>query len=133
LRQGYWTAHRMLRLKPWSFSALLVAFTVLALAAALRELFDCFGATLYFATFVPAVLLASLFAGAPAGACAAVLTIPIVWWAFLPPKFEFSPLTLVDYNNMATFLLGSMLLIWFAQPCREGVAALERLQSSEEF
>jgi hypothetical protein len=123
----------MLRLKPWSFSALLVALTVVTAATALRELFDYLGATLYFATFPPAVLLASLLAGVPAGACAALLAIPIVWWAFLPPVFEFSPLTFADYNNFGMFLLGCTLLIWFAQLCREGLAALERLQSSEEF
>jgi hypothetical protein len=80
-----------------------------------------------------AVLLASLLAGVPAGACAAVLAIPIVWWAFMPPEFEFAPLTLADYNSFALFLLGSTLLIWFAQLCREALVALQRLESSEEY
>jgi K+-sensing histidine kinase KdpD len=132
LRKEYWTGHHLLRLKPWSFAAFLVALSVLIVASALRVLFDCLGATFYFATFLPAVLLASLFAGVPAGTCAALLTIPIVWWIFMPPPFEFSPLTLADYNNFAMFLLASTLVIWFAKLCREAVAALQRMHSSEE-
>ena len=109
----------------------MVVLSVLGAATGLRMLLECLGATVYFATFLPAVLLASLLAGVPAGACAAILTIPIVWWGFIPPVFEFSPLTLVDYNNFTLFLLGSTLLIWFAQLCREGLVAAQRLQSSE--
>jgi K+-sensing histidine kinase KdpD len=89
------------------------------------------GATVYFATFLPAVLFASLLAGVPAGACAALLAIPIVWWVFMPPMFEFNALTLADYNSFTLFLLGSTLLIWFAQLCREAVVALQRVESSD--
>ncbi len=96
-------------------------------------LFDSFGATFYFATFFPAVLLASLFAGVPAGACAALLTIPIVWWAFMPPAFEFSPLSPADYRDFTMFVLGSTLLIWFAQLCREALMTMKRIESSGEF
>jgi len=138
LRHGVNTTHRLLKLKmlqlrPWSPGAFMVALTVLGAAVALRVLLDCLGGTFYFATFLPAVLLASLLAGVPAGACAALLTIPIVWWAFMPPVFEFNPLTPADYNNFTLFLLGSSLLIWFAQLCREALVALQRLESSEEY
>ena len=133
MRQGLRSIHRLLKLKPWSPAAFMVALSVLGAAVALRVLLDCLGATFYFATFLPAVLLASLLAGVPAGACAAVLAIPIVWWAFMPPEFEFAPLTLADYNSFTLFLLGSTLLIWFAQLCREAVVALQRLESSEEY
>lgn len=133
MRHEFRTTHRMLRLKPWSPSAFLVALTVVAAAVGLRELLNSFGATLYFATFLPGVLLASLVAGIPAGACATLLSVPIVWWAFLPPVFEFSTLTPADYNNFTLFLLGSTLLIWFAQLCREAVVAMRRVESSEEY
>lgn len=109
----------------------MVALFVVGAAVALRMLLDCLGATVYFATFLPAVLLASLLAGVPAGACAALLAVPIVWWIFLPPAFEFGPLTPADYNSLTLFLLGSTLLIWFAQLCREALTALQRLESSE--
>ncbi|WP_024507054.1 DUF4118 domain-containing protein [Bradyrhizobium sp. ARR65] len=132
MRNGFSRTHLFFKLKPWSPAAFLTALSVLAVAIGLRMLFDCLGATLYFATFFPAVLLASLLAGVPAGACAALLSIPIVWWAFLPPVFEFSPLTPADYRDFTTFLLGSGLLIWFAQLCREAIM-LQRIESSSEF
>jgi hypothetical protein len=43
------------------------------------------GTTFFFTTYFLAVLAAGLFAGTPAGAFAAVLAMPIVWWAFMPP------------------------------------------------
>lgn len=131
MRHGVQTIHRVLKLKPWSPAAFVVVLAVLAAAVALRMLLECLGATVYFATFLPAVLFASLLAGVPAGACAALLAIPIVWWGFMPPMFEFNPLTLADYNSFTLFLLGSTLLIWFAQLCREAVVALQRVESSE--
>ncbi|WP_024518880.1 DUF4118 domain-containing protein [Bradyrhizobium sp. Tv2a-2] len=109
----------------------MVVLSVLGAAVGLRMLLDWLGATVYFATFLPAVLLASLLAGVPAGACAALLAVPIVWWGFMPPEFEFGPLTLADYNNFTLFLLGSTLLIWFAQLCREALVTVRRLESSD--
>ena len=133
LRSGPWTTHLLLRLRPWSATAFVVALSVLAAAVGLRVLFDCMGTTtFYFATFLPAVLIAGLLAGAPAGACAAFLSIPIVWWGFLPPMFEFSRLTPSDYRDFTMFLLESGLLIWFAQLCREAMV-LQRMESSREF
>ena len=79
------------------------------------------------------MLLASILAGVPAGAFAALVTIPIVWWAFLPPAFEFNPLTPADYSDFTMFMLCSTLLIWFAQLCREALVAMERMESSGEF
>jgi K+-sensing histidine kinase KdpD len=131
VRHGVQATHPILKLKPWSLAAFMIALSVLVAAVGLRMLLDCLGATVYFATFLPAVLLASLLAGVPAGVCAALLAIPIVWWSFIPPEFEFGPLTLADYNSFTLFLLGSTLLIWFAQLCREALTALQRLESSE--
>ncbi len=133
MRSGFWTTHRILKLNPWSVSAFLIALSVLGAAIGLRMLFGLIGATVYFAPFFPAVLLASLLAGVPAGACAAILAVPIIWWAFLPPTFEFAPLTLGDYSDFTLFLLCSTLLIWFAQLCREALVAMKRMESSEEF
>lgn len=132
MRNRSWTTQFFFKLKPWSPRAFLIVPAVLAIAIGLRELLDFLGATVYFATFFPAVLLAGLLAGVPAGACAAVLTIPIVWWAFLPPVFEFNPLTATDYSDFKLFLLGSALLIWFAQLCREALQALHRIGASDE-
>ena len=109
----------LLGLKPWSLSAFVVALLAVVVAATTQEALTLLGATLHFAAFLPAILAASLLAGVPAGAFAATLTIPIVWWAFIPPHFEFNPLTAADYNSFFLFLLLSSLEIWFSCLTRE--------------
>jgi K+-sensing histidine kinase KdpD len=111
----------ILRVKPWSPSAFLAAVLAIALAASVQEMFAVFGAKLYFAAFFPAILAASVLAGAPSGILATGLTIPIVWWAFMPPYFEFQPLTSDDYHRFAMFALGSALVISFANLYREAL------------
>jgi len=116
----------ILRLRPWSLTAFLAALLMIALAASIQEMFAVFGAKLYFAAFFPAILVASLLAGAPAGIFATLLTIPIVWWAFMPPYFEFSPLTAADYHHFAMFVLGSALVISFANLYREALTLFRK-------
>ena len=120
------SAEYILKVRPWSPSAFLAALLVIALAAGMQEVLFSFGTKLCFATFFPAILLASLLGGAPAGAFAAVVTIPIVWWAFMPPYFEFNPLRTDDYNQIANFLLCSSLLICFSQLYREALVLLRK-------
>jgi K+-sensing histidine kinase KdpD len=106
-------------LRPWSISAFSLALSLLAAAILTRILLSQLGVNFYFGTFLPAILAASFFGGVPSGIFAAVLSIPIVWWMFLPPAFVFSPLTVADYNQFAEFMLVSTLLIWFAHLCRQ--------------
>ncbi|MGH6714077.1 MAG: DUF4118 domain-containing protein [Bradyrhizobium sp.] len=114
-------------LRPWSLSAFAAAFVAVVFAATMQEVFALsFGATLYFFGFVPAILLASLLGGAPAGTFAVLLTIPIVWWAFMPPHFEFNPLTAADYDRFAVFLLISALMICFSHLYREALALIRK-------
>ena len=120
-----------LRLKPWSPSAFLAALLAVGCAATMQEVLASFGATLYFAAFFPAILAASLLAGAPAGIFAALLSIPVVWWAFMPPCFEFNPLTAADYDRFAVFLLCSSLVIAFSQLYREALAILRKSNSTD--
>jgi K+-sensing histidine kinase KdpD len=113
------SADLVLRLKPWSPPAFLAALLAIALGSVLEKILLSVGITLYFAGFVPAILIASLFAGVPAGLFATVAAIPLVWWAFMPPHFEFSPLTAADYHRFVMFALLSALAIRFSQLCRE--------------
>jgi hypothetical protein len=99
---------------------------LLALAASIQEMFAIFGMPLVFAAFFPAILLASLMAGAPAGIFAMLLTVPLAWWAFMPPCFEFSPLTAVEYDRIVMFVLGSSLVISLANLCREALSLLRK-------
>ena len=112
-RFEYW-----LRLSPWSPQALMAALAGLAIAVALRAVLADFGLPLYFSTFFPVILAISLIAGVPAGVFTALSTIFIVWWAFIPPVFEFSPLNHDDIDRFQLFLLAVSVLIWFSHLCR---------------
>jgi K+-sensing histidine kinase KdpD len=111
----------ILMLRPWSLSTFMAALLAVAFATTVQELFAEFGARLCFAGFFPVILIASLVGGAPAGIFATLLTIPIVWWAFMPPYFEFNALTPADYDSLATFLLSSSLVVSFSQLYREAL------------
>ena len=112
-RFEYW-----LRLSPWSAQALMVALAGLSIAVALRAVLADFGLPLYFSTFFPIILAISLIAGVPAGVFTALSAIFIVWWAFIPPVFEFSPLNHDDIDRFQLFLLAVSVLIWFSHLCR---------------
>ncbi|WP_249791431.1 DUF4118 domain-containing protein [Bradyrhizobium sp. SRL28] len=81
---------------------------------------------LHFATFFVAIIGVSLLAGAPAGSSVAAIAIPSVWWEFLPPQFEFSPLNGDDYHRFAIFLVCSGLAISSCNLYREALAILRR-------
>ena len=112
----YW-----LRLQPWSLAALLVAVAALGAAIALRVVLAEFGLSLYFATFLPAILLTALLAGVPAAAFSSASSAFIVWWAFLPPVFEFTMPTRAELHAITLFVLSTMLLTWFGHLCRTGL------------
>src|SRR5438034_9741881 len=99
----------LLRLRPWSLPAFGAAFVAVLFAATMQEVFESFGTTPYFAAFVPAILIVRLLGGAPAGTFAALMAIPIVWWAFMPPQFGFNPPRAADSARFAWFPLLSCL------------------------
>ncbi len=112
---------QVFRLKPWSPAALLAAVLMTILAASIQELFALFDVKLYVSTFCPAILITSILAGRPAGIFATLLTTPLVWWAFMPPRFEFIPPTSGQYRSIVLFLLSSALAISFANLYREAL------------
>ena len=112
----YW-----LRLRPWSWAALSVAVAALVTAIALRVVLAEFGMSLYFATFLPAILVTALLAGVPAAAFTGLSSAFIVWWAFLPPVFEFTMPTRAELHAITLFLLSTALLIWFGHLFRTGL------------
>ena len=114
----------LLRLRPWSASAFGVALLSTSVAVIIQEALASIGIEFYFAAFFPAIVVVSLLAGAPAGAFAAALAIPIIWWEFLPPQFEFAPLTGADYHRFAVFVMLSALAIFGCKLYREALAIL---------
>ncbi|WP_426412436.1 DUF4118 domain-containing protein [Bradyrhizobium ganzhouense] len=114
------------RVRPWSWQAFLLGFIVVAVSAALQGVCVALGAQLYFAAFLPSLFVLGLVAGAPAAIFAALLTVPLVWWAFMPPFFEVSPLTAADADSINLFFLLAVLLIGLADLCRASMTINSR-------
>ena len=87
-------------------------------------IFAHFGATLFFATYFPAVLVVAVFAGLPGAVLVTALTTAIAWWAYFPPAFEFGQLGGTQIANLATFWISAALIIWLAQVYRQTVKTL---------
>jgi len=94
-------------------------------ATAVQTLLYHFGIELYFASFLPAVFFTGFLAGVPAAVLVVAIAVPLVWWAFIPPYFEFNPLIASHVDAIAMFLLLSLLLIFLADWCRAAVALLK--------
>ena len=109
----------VLRIRPWSLYALLLALLSVGASTVLRMIFAQFGATLFFATYFPAVLVVAVFAGVPGAVLVTALTTVIAWWAYFPPAVEFGVFTGTQIANLATFWLSAALIIWLAQVYRQ--------------
>lgn len=114
------------RLRPWSWQAFLLAFLVVVVSAVLQGACVALGAKLYFAAFLPSIFIIGFIAGAPAAAFAALLSVPLVWWAFMPPFFQFNPLTSAHADSINLFFLLAVLLIGLADLCRETLILISR-------
>lgn len=106
------------RVRPWSWQAFLLGFVVVAVSAAVQGACVALGAKLYFAAFLPSLFVLGVIAGAPAALFAALLTIPVVWWAFMPPFFAFTALSSANADSINLFCLLAVLLIGLADLCR---------------
>jgi len=114
------------RVRPWSWQAFLLGLVVVGLSAVLQGICVALGAKLYFAAFLPSLFVLGLVAGAPAAAFAALLTVPLVWWAFIPPFFQFTPLSSANADSVNLFCLLAVLLIGLADLCRETMTMISR-------
>lgn len=122
------------RVRPWSWQAFVLGFAIVAASAAVQGICVMLGAKFYFATFLPSIFVVGILAGAPAAVFAAVLTVPVVWWAFIPPFFQFNPLNSANTDAINLFFLLAVLLIGLADLCRETMAIISRggLRASSE-
>jgi len=121
------------KLPATSARAFLFALAMLAVATLMRIAFGKLGATLYFATFFPAILIVALLAGPYAGAFSIVGTVIIVWWAFIAPVYSFQRFGIHDVANIGMFVLASGLIVWLAYWCREAVRALDRRDAAQNL
>jgi hypothetical protein len=112
--------------RPWAWQAFVLGLAFVAASAAVQGICVVLGAKLYFATFLPSIFVVGILAGAPAAVFAALLTVPVVWWAFMPPFFQFNPLTSANTDAINLFFLLAVLLIGLADLCRETMAIISR-------
>ena len=105
-----------------------------ALASLVRLILgELFGLTLPFATFFPAVLISALFGGAVMGGLSIALSLPVVWWAFMPPYNEFKPVTPVLAANFLLFIVSSLLMVWLAVVHRRLLASFAEKEQEREI
>ncbi len=84
---------------------------------------------LFFSTYYPAVLVATLYAGRGPGILALLLSLSAAWLLFLPPYLHLAVPSRKTLLNLLLFTLSAGLLVWVADRYR---AALEALRKSEE-
>jgi K+-sensing histidine kinase KdpD len=105
-----------------------VAILCFASALGVHVIFRSVGGSLMFSTYFPAVLVAGLLAGLPAGIFVTVAALLTVWWAFMPPPFTFSPLALDQRLDLAAYLLSSGCILVMIESYR---AALRQVRKHE--
>jgi two-component sensor histidine kinase len=107
------------RIQPWSWTALIVVVLCLAVATLLRVVLAGLGLDALFPSYYPAVLFAALLAGTPAGMSVIVGAILVVWWAFIPPSYQFNPLSAAQTANLVLFAVSSGCLVVMSHLYRE--------------
>ncbi len=112
------------RIRPYSFAAFVLAIACVSGATLLRVAFGWMGVNLPFATYFPAVLVAALLAGIPAGVGVMIASVLIVRWVFIPPYYQFDTLSRTDLANFLIFIASSGLIVVFAQLYRDALHGL---------
>lgn len=77
-----------------------------------------------FATYYPAVLLATLWAGSASGLLALIVGGVVCWYAFLPPTYSFEIREPATAVSLALYLASGIVIVWGAEQYRRLAAAL---------
>lgn len=107
--------------------ALLLALICVAAAAILRLLLVLIAPTLVFATYFPAILIASLIGGWRAGAFAIPLSVAAAWLLF-DPKMTAEAFSGISISNAIVFVISGLLVVVIAQFHRRTVFSYEELE-----
>jgi two-component sensor histidine kinase len=121
------------RVRPYSWTAAGLVIACLAAAALLRALLAALGLSALFPTFYPAVLLTALIAGTPAGIVTIIGAVLVVWWAFIPPIFEFGQLSREEAANLVLFAASSGCLVVMSHLYRDAWVKLRRRDREREL
>ena len=118
-------------LRPASPAAFAFAVLCVAVATVLRLAIDLIAPdAVPFATFFPAILIATLIAGTAAGVFAMALAALVSWSIFVPPRFSIGHLHAEDVVSLGLFLFASLAIIWVADRYR---AVVRRLDEEEAY
>jgi two-component sensor histidine kinase len=123
-----WLAQVSDRIRPYSAAALGISLASIAVATLLRFAGGWASTDLRFAIYLPAILATGLLAGTPAAVGAAIASILIVFWAFMPPYFEFKWPSETGQMNLLLNAIPYLITVYFAHLCR---VVLQRLRRSE--
>jgi two-component sensor histidine kinase len=88
---------------------------------------------LIFAICYPAVLAATLIAGLRCGMISLVLSTLIFWWAFVPPAYTFTILSIVDGTNVVLYGAVGATIVWIGQLYRQTLESLRTEKSRNEL
>ncbi len=99
-------------------STCLLAVLCAGVATAAEFAFGMLVPALPFAAYFPAVLVAALLGGVLAGTLTIVLSIIVVWWAFIPPYYKFTLLDASQSAQIALFALFAFVAVWGASRYR---------------
>jgi two-component sensor histidine kinase len=118
-------------LLPGSPAAIGFAVLCVAVATLLRMAIDLIAPNAVpFATFFPAVLIATMVGGVAAGVVAMLLSGIVAWYVFVTPQFEWSPLTTENVTSMCLFVAAAVMIIWVAEQYR---IVVRRLAEEEHY
>ncbi len=113
-------------LRPGSPAAIAAAVLCVAAATLARLAIDLIAPdAVPFATFFPAILVATITGGIAAGIIATALSAAVAWWTFVPPRFSWDSVTPTHAVNIVLFFLASAAIIWVAGKYRELVRRLD--------
>jgi two-component sensor histidine kinase len=116
-------------LPPRSISALLFALGCVVVATIVRmALGELVAPTTVFASYYAAILIASLVAGARAGAFAAISGALAAFWFFVPPDWRSRQFDAEQLSSLILYLVSSCIIIGAAKSYRDLLWRLRRQQ-----
>jgi two-component sensor histidine kinase len=118
---------------PYSWRAVLVVVVVILSALAVQIVFRLLGGTVMFSTYFPAVLVAGLLAGLPAGVAVTIGSLFIVWWAFMPPTFTLLPLARSQQLDLVAFIFSSACVLAVTECYRAALVQLRKNEKEREL
>jgi len=105
--------------RPGSLEAYGVALACVLAATLIRLVIDMVAPhSIYFATFIPALLIAALVGGLAAGATATLLGGFVAWWMFFEPRFAWAVAEKNHFIGIGLYLFAGALIVWTANQYR---------------